>query len=95
MNAPRAACARAAGLEVINQNGFFTALSPELGLELHASTLAAAKDRAIQSGTTTPAGGDELVSELRAASRAPDDWVSTPIYLDLALQKQLAAQADG
>ena len=41
------------GLEVVHQSGFFTHLNRQLGLELHASTLAATSDRAIQSGRTT------------------------------------------
>jgi ubiquinone/menaquinone biosynthesis C-methylase UbiE len=87
------ACAREAGLEVINQSGFFGVVTPQLGFDLHASTLAAAKDRAIQSGRTTEDRVDELVSELRAAAHDPHDWVSTPFYLDLALQKPVAAHA--
>lgn len=37
------ACARASGLEVVHQSGFFTALAAELGFELDATTLAAAR----------------------------------------------------
>ena len=82
------ACARAAGFDVINQSGFFTTVTPELGFDLHASTLAAAKDRAIQSATTTEGRVDELVRELRAAAHAGHDWVSTPFYVDLTLQSR-------
>jgi SAM-dependent methyltransferase len=89
------ACARAAGFDVINQRGFFTTATPELGFDLHASTLAVAKDRAIQSGTTTEGRVDELVRELRAAAHAGHGWVSTPFYVDLTLQRPVAVDADG
>ena len=89
------ACARAAGFDVINQSGFFTTVTPELGFDLHASTLAAAKDRAVQSGTTTKGRVDELLRELRAAAHAGHGWVSTPFYVDLTLQRPVAVQADG
>ena len=83
--------ARAAGLEVVNQSGLLAVVPPALGFDLHASTLAAAKDRAIQLGTTTEDRVDGLVAELRAAGDAPHDWVSAPFYLDLVLQKPVAA----
>lgn len=89
------ACARAAGLAVINQSGYFTVVSPELGFDLHRGTLAAARDRAIQSGRTTEGRIDQLVSELRAAASNPHDWVSTPFYFDLALQKPVTAHPTG
>src|SRR5215475_13074987 len=42
--------ARAAGLEVVAADGSFTTTGPELGFELHASTLLAARERAVASG---------------------------------------------
>lgn len=84
------AAARAAGLEVVDQRGFFTAVTPALGFDLHASSLAAARDRAIDSGKTTEAHVDELVGDLRAAAHAAHDWVSMPFFLDLTLRKPLA-----
>jgi hypothetical protein len=42
--------ARAAGLEVVAVGGSFTTTNPELGFELHASTMLAARERAIASG---------------------------------------------
>jgi SAM-dependent methyltransferase len=89
------ACARKAGLDFVDQSGFFTTVPPKLGFDLHASTLAAATDRAIQSGTTTEGRVDEVVSELRAAAHASYDWVTTPFYLDLTLQRPVAFNADG
>ncbi len=61
--------ARAAGLEVVEANGTFTTLCPELGFELHAATLAAARERAAKSGITAETI-DDLVLNLRAAKRA-------------------------
>lgn len=69
----------------------FDIVAPQVGFDLHASTLAAAKDRAIQSGRTTEDRVDEFVNDLRAAAHDPHDWVSTPFYLDLALQKPVDA----
>ena len=42
--------ARAAGLDVVAVSGSFGTIDPELGFDLHASTLLAAKERAIASG---------------------------------------------
>jgi SAM-dependent methyltransferase len=46
--------ARAAGLEVADASGFFTTLDPELGFEIHGATLAAARERAVKLGMSTP-----------------------------------------
>ena len=82
--------ARAAGLEVTEANGNFRTLDPELGFELHAATLAAARERAAQSGIA--AGKiDDLLLSLRAAKSGPYQWVSSPFYLDLALRKPTVA----
>jgi SAM-dependent methyltransferase len=78
--------ARAAGLEVVEANGFFLAVHPELGFELHAATLAAARERAARSGIAAEKI-DDLVVNLRAAKDGGYEWVSTPFYLDLALRK--------
>ena len=78
--------ARAAGLEVVEANGFFITLDPELGFELHAGTLAAARERAAKSGIVAEKI-DDLVVNLRAAKDGSYEWVSTPFYLDLALRK--------
>ena len=82
--------ARAAGLEVAEANGNFRTLDPELGFELHAATLAAARERAAQSGIA--AGKiDDLLLSLRAAKSGPYQWVSSPFFLDLALRKPTVA----
>lgn len=82
--------ARAAGLEVAEANGNFRTLDPELGFEIHAATLAAARERAAQSGIA--AGKiDDLFLTLQAAKSGHYQWVSSPFFLDLALRKPTVA----
>jgi SAM-dependent methyltransferase len=81
---------RAAGLEVVAVNGSFATMDPGLGFDLHADTLAAARERGVASGTWTEEEIDGLVSDLRAAKAGGYEWVSTPFYLDIALRKPLA-----
>jgi len=83
--------ARAAGLEIVAVNGSFGTIDPELGFDLHASTLLAAKERAIASGFAAEQQIDVLVSDLRAAKSGGYDWVSSPFYLDLRLRKPVDA----
>jgi SAM-dependent methyltransferase len=85
--------ARAAGLQVVSESGFFVNTPPALGFEIHASTLAAAKERAVQSGVATKRDIDQLVSELRAAKQAGHEWVSSPFFLDLAVRKPTSTEA--
>jgi ubiquinone/menaquinone biosynthesis C-methylase UbiE len=87
-NLPRSA--RAAGLEVAEASGFFLLAEPELGFELHASTLAAARDRAIKSGIAAEIV-DDLVLTIRAGKDGGHEWVTTPFHLDLTLRKPGAA----
>jgi len=82
--------ARAAGLEVVAVNGTFGTMDPEVGFDLHAGTLMAARERGIASGTWTVDQVDALLHDLRAAKTGNYDWVSTPFYLDIALRKPLA-----
>jgi SAM-dependent methyltransferase len=82
--------ARVAGLEVVETNGCFTTLDPELGFELHAATLAAARERAAKSGIT-PETIDDLLRSLRSAQSGHHQWVSSPFFLDLALRKPAVA----
>jgi SAM-dependent methyltransferase len=78
--------AREAGFEVAGMSGCFLTADPELVFEIHASTLAAARERAVQSGIA--AGRiDDLVQEIRAAKERGYEWVSSPFYLDLTLRK--------
>lgn len=78
--------ARAAGLEVADASGFFATVEPELGFELHAATLAAARERAAKFGIAAEKI-DGLLLDLRAAKSGQYEWVSTPFFSDLALRK--------
>jgi hypothetical protein len=82
---PRAA--RAAGLEVISAEGFFTVMDPGLAFDLHASTLAAARARAVASGLASEREVDALIHSIRAARDEAYDWVTSPFMLDLTLGK--------
>ena len=82
--------ARAAGLEVVAVNGTFATMEPEVGFDLHADTLAAARERGVASGAWTGDQVDTIVNDLRAAKAGNYEWVSTPFYLDLTLRKPLA-----
>ena len=81
---PRAA--RAAGLDVASADGFFVLGEPELGFEIHASTLAAFREAAVHCGIAAQTV-DDLLGSLRAGKTAGYEWVSTPFFLDLALRK--------
>jgi len=83
--------ARAAGLDVVAADGVFAAIDPELGFDLHASTLAAARERAVASGVAAGKQIEDLVSELRAARGGGYEWVSSPFFLALTLRKPVAA----
>jgi hypothetical protein len=66
-------------------NGCFLTGDPQL-FELHAATLAAARERATRLGIA--AGGiDDLVRDIRAAKDGGYEWVSSPFYLDMALRE--------
>ena len=86
-----AGSARAAGLDVVEVNGSFPIVDPELGFDLHAATLQAARERAVASGIAAGPQIDDLVSDLRAAKGGGYEWVSTPFMLDLTLRKPPAA----
>jgi SAM-dependent methyltransferase len=80
--------ARDVGLEVVETSGFFQIVAPEQGFDLHASTIAAAKSRAIQSGVGSGAEIDALERALRAAGDGGYHWVTTPFFLALTLRTQ-------
>ena len=86
-----AGSARAAGLDVVEVGGSFATVDPELGFDLHAATLLAARERAVASGVAAGQQIDDLVSEIRAAKGGGYEWVSTPFMLDLTLRKPPAA----
>jgi ubiquinone/menaquinone biosynthesis C-methylase UbiE len=86
---PRSACQ--AGLEVAGMNGCFLTLDPELGFEVHAASLAAARERA--TGLGIAAGRvDDLVRDIRAAKDGGYEWVSSGFVFDLTLRKPAGAQ---
>ena len=82
--------ARDSGFDVVETSGFFQVVAPELGFELHASTLAAGKSRAVQSGVASGDEIDALERTLRAAKDGGYDWVTTPFYLALTARTQPA-----
>jgi len=86
-----AGSARAAGLDVVAVDGSFGIIDPELGFDLHAATLLAARERAVGAGIASGQQIDDLVSDLRAAKSGGYEWVSMPFSLDLALRKPPAA----
>ncbi len=85
--------ALAAGLEVVGTDGFFTLTQPELGFGLHAGTLAAMRDRAIQFGVATEQEINELISVISTAKDNGAEWISSPFYLDLTLRKPMAVDS--
>jgi hypothetical protein len=66
-------------------------MDPELGFDLNASTLLAARERAVAAGIATGQQIDDLVNDLRAAKSGGYEWVSSPFFLDLTLRKPVAA----
>jgi SAM-dependent methyltransferase len=86
-----AGSARAAGLEVVAVDGSFATMDPELGFDLHAATVLAARERAVASGIASEQQIEDLVSDLRAAKGGGYEWVSGPFFLDLTLRMPLAA----
>jgi hypothetical protein len=86
-----AGSARAAGLDVVDVNGSCAIVDPELGFDLHAATLLAARERAVASGIAAGPQIDDLAGDIRAAKGGGYEWVSTPFMLDLTLRKPPAA----
>jgi SAM-dependent methyltransferase len=80
------ASVREAGLELVDVEGYFKTMPPNLGFELTAVTLEAAKARAIESGVTTLKDVDHLVQTLRSAKNVGYQWVSTPFLLHLTMR---------
>jgi SAM-dependent methyltransferase len=79
--------AREAGLEVVDVSGYFAAMVPEVGFEIHSSTVAAARERAVQAGVATEREIDDLILSIRSAKPAEHEWVTSPFFLDLTLRK--------
>jgi hypothetical protein len=81
--------AREAGLDVTEADGFFCTQDPELGFEIHAGSLAAARERAVKAGIAAEVI-DDVVARLRAAKTGGYEWVTSPFLLDLVLRKPTA-----
>ena len=81
--------ARQAGLEVAGVSGCFLIMDPELGFEVHAASLAAARERATRLGIAARRV-DDLVRDIRAAADGGFEWVSSGFVLDLTLRKPAA-----
>ena len=62
-------------------------MEPSLAFDLHASTLAAGRGRAGESGLATEREVDELLQSMRRGKDRDYQWVSTPFFLDLAFRK--------
>jgi SAM-dependent methyltransferase len=87
-NLPRSA--REAGFEVAGMSGCFPIMDPAVGFELHAATLAAARERATRLGIAADRI-DDLARDIRAAKDNRYEWVSSVFFLDLTLRKPAAA----
>lgn len=85
--------ARAAGLEIMETNGFFVPVEANVGFELHASTAAAMRERVVRLGVATDRQIDELVGSLRAARDGDYEWVSSPFMLELILRRPVGSAA--
>jgi SAM-dependent methyltransferase len=77
--------ARTAGLVVERADGFFRTWEPELGLGLHAASMAAARQRSTSPEVTSQI--DEIVARIRGANPEDYSWVASPFFLDLTLRK--------
>jgi hypothetical protein len=80
---------REAGLEIAEADGFFATQDPAIGFEIHAGSLAAARERAIEAGIAAEMI-DDVVAILRAAKAGGYEWVTSPFLFDLVLRKPQA-----
>jgi hypothetical protein len=67
--------AREAGLEIAEADGFFATQDPAIGFEIHAGSLAAVRERAIEAGIAAEMI-DDVVAILRAAKAGGYEWVT-------------------
>lgn len=74
------------GFDVADTSGYFLVIPPAMGFELHAATLAAAKNRAVSTGVVTAEYADALIGRLRAAGAGDVEWVSSPHYIAVGAQ---------
>jgi SAM-dependent methyltransferase len=79
--------ANAAGLEVVDVDGYYRArLDAVRSLDLHMSTLAATRERIVAAGVATDAEVDDLLAEIKAAMAKDHTWSASPFFLDLVMR---------
>jgi SAM-dependent methyltransferase len=76
-----------AGLEVTHAGGVFNLIPPKQGLELHADTFEAIRERALAAEIVSPERFDERLRELRTAPAHSYTLVTSPFFIDIALYK--------
>ena len=81
------ASARRAGFEIAGRTGFFNVMEPPVGFEIHASAVAAIRQRVVDTAVATGSEVDDLERRLRQAATSEHGWLTTPFMLDLALRK--------
>jgi hypothetical protein len=62
-------------------------MEPSVGFDIHASAVAALKNRLVSTGVAAGSEADALETALRQAEAGGHGWVTTPFMLDLALRK--------
>lgn len=70
--------------------GCFMTHDPAVGFEIHAATLAAARERATRMGIAADRI-DALERDIRGAKNESHEWVTSPFFLDLTLRKPVPA----
>jgi len=71
---------------VCGVSGTHSPPTAQLGIDIHAGTLAAVSERAMQFGVTAEEV-DDLTRQLDAVKVGDYQWVSSPFFLDLLLRK--------
>ncbi len=79
--------ARGVGLDVVSTAGWFSAMPPQVGFEIHAASIAASKERAVEAEAASAEEVDALVERLRAAKDGAYDWVTSPFMFEVVLRK--------
>jgi len=77
---------RKAGFEVAHTEGYYLVAEPSLA-SLHVATLVSAKPRMLASGVATEERIDRLVDEMRAVATGEFDWVTSGVFLEVALRR--------
>jgi hypothetical protein len=79
--------AAAAGLEVVRTDGSFAVGPAEVFFRLYASSLAAARERALAAGLAAAREIDELIAPLEEAASGDYQWATSPFFVDFTLRK--------